>query len=117
MTMTTKKTTTNRTPTTKSVASKSTTTTTTRPKSVAVKKIELTENSFVHEIFGAVSSERIGSKKIEILQRFNENYIKSVLIWNFDPSITSDMPEGGGSNSTKRKSRSKTIFFYQKRLE
>ena len=95
MTMTTKKTTTtNRTPTTKSVTSKSTTTATTKPKSVAVKKIELTENSFVHEIFSAVSSERIGSKKIEILQRFNENYIKSVLIWNFDPSITSDMPEG-----------------------
>jgi len=94
MTMTTKKTTTtNRTPTTKSVTSKSTRTTT-KPKSVAVKKIELTENSFVHEIFSAISSERIGSKKIEIFQRFNENYIKSVLIWNFDPSITSDMPEG-----------------------
>jgi hypothetical protein len=92
--MTTKKTTTtNRTPTTKSITSKSTKTTT-EPKSVAGKKIELTENSFVHEIFSAVSSERIGSKKIEILQRFNANYIKSVLIWNFDPSITSDMPEG-----------------------
>lgn len=94
MTMTTKKTTTNRTPTTKSVTSKSTTTTTTKPKSAAVKKPELTENSFVHEIFDAVSSERIGSKKIQILQRFNENYIKSVLIWNFDPSVTSVIPEG-----------------------
>jgi hypothetical protein len=92
--MTTKKTTTNRTPTTKSVTSKSTTTTTTKPKSAAVKKPELTENSFVHEIFDAVSSERIGSKKIQILQRFNENYIKSVLIWNFDPSVTSVIPEG-----------------------
>jgi len=94
MTMTTKKTTTNRTPTTKSVTSKSTITTTTKPKSVVVKKIELTENSLVHEIFSAISSERIGSKKIEILQRFNQNYVKSVLIWNFDSSIISDMPEG-----------------------
>jgi hypothetical protein len=81
-------------PATKAVRKKPDSTRTAGSQTVATKKIELTENSFVHEIFDAVSSERIGSKKIEILQRFDQNYIKSVLIWNFDPSITSVIPEG-----------------------
>lgn len=94
MTMTTKKSLTTKPTTTKAVRKKPAVTKTTASRPVATKKVELTENSFVHEIFDAVSSERIGSKKIEILQRFNQNYIKSVLIWNFDPSITSVIPEG-----------------------
>ena len=94
MTMTTKKSLTTNPPATKVVRKKPVATRSAGSQTVATKKVELTENSFVHEIFDAVSSERIGSKKIEILQRFNENYIKSVLIWNFDLSITSVIPEG-----------------------
>ena len=92
MIMVTKKTTTTKQPLAKTTSSP-------KPKRTASpkpspQKIELTENSLVHDIFSAVSSERINSKKIEILQRFNENYIKSVLIWNFDESIQSDLPSG-----------------------
>ncbi len=94
MTMTTKKSLTTKPTTTKTVRKKPVATKPASSRTTATKKVELTENSFVHEIFDAVSSERIGSKKIEILQRFNENYIKSVLIWNFDPSITSVIPDG-----------------------
>jgi hypothetical protein len=94
MTMTTKKSLTTKPPATKAVRKKPAVTRVAGSQPVATKKVELTENSFVHEIFDAVSSERIGSKKIEILQRFDHNYIKSVLIWNFDPSITSAIPEG-----------------------
>ena len=61
---------------------------------VVENKIELTSTSYVHEIFAAVVSERIKEKKIGILQQYNENFIKSILIWNFDESIQSILPEG-----------------------
>lgn len=57
-------------------------------------KITLTPKSFVHEIFAAVSSERTKVKKLEILRNYNENFIKSILIWNFDETIISILPEG-----------------------
>ena len=85
--MTTKKpTTTTRATPTKSVM--------TKLKSDVTEKVQLTESSFVHEIFHEVSSETTISKKIEILQKFDVNYIKSILIWNFDSSIISSLPEG-----------------------
>lgn len=92
---TTKKTTTNSrkppsTTTKKPVAKKTTTPKVTKP----VEKIELSPSSYVHEIFSAVVDERTKDKKIGILQQYNENFIKSLLIWNFDPSIQSILPEG-----------------------
>ena len=89
MTTTTKKTTSSRKP---STAAKKTTTTTTAAK--PAEKIQLTPTSYVHEIFAAVVAERTKDKKIGILQQYNENFIKSLLIWNFDPSVQSVLPEG-----------------------
>jgi hypothetical protein len=92
---TTKKTTTSRTRKTadpKPAAKK--TTTTRKPAAPKAEKIELTPTSYVHEIFSAISAERTKDKKISILQQYNENFIKSLLIWNFDASITSVLPEG-----------------------
>jgi len=91
---TTKKTTTSRTKkaaTPKPAAKK---TTTRKPAAPKTEKIQLTPNSYVHEIFSAVSVERTNAKKVEILRQYNENFIKSVLIWNFDESIQSVLPEG-----------------------
>jgi hypothetical protein len=59
-----------------------------------VEKIQLTPTSYVHEILAAVVAERTKDKKIGILQQYNENFIKSILIWNFDDSILSILPEG-----------------------
>lgn len=61
---------------------------------VVEKPVELTFNSRVDEILAAVSAEKTNESKVEILQRYNENFIKSVLIWNFDESILSDLPSG-----------------------
>jgi hypothetical protein len=88
MTTTTKKTTSSRKPST--AAKKTTTTTAAKP----AEKIQLTPTSYVHEIFAAVVAERTKDKKIGILQQYNENFIKSLLIWNFDPSVQSVLPEG-----------------------
>jgi hypothetical protein len=87
--------------TTSNSRSKTTTTTTKKPvakKSTtpkpAVKKVELTSTSYVHEILEAISAEKIKDRKINILQQYNENFLKSILIWNFDESIVSVLPEG-----------------------
>jgi hypothetical protein len=61
---------------------------------VVVQTVELTETSPVHDILAAVSVEKTNEKKVEILQRYNANFIKSILIWNFDESILSDLPPG-----------------------
>jgi hypothetical protein len=92
---TTKKTTT--TTSRKPAVKKPTTSRKTTTKSVSkpvVEKIELTPSSYVHEILAAVSAEKIVDKKVSILQQYNENFIKSILIWNFDESIQSVIPEG-----------------------
>jgi hypothetical protein len=96
MIMTTKKSPTTKTPAVKSTAAKTPTTAarkTATPK-VTVKSVELTETSPVHDILAAVSVEKTNAKKVEILQRYNDNFIKSILIWNFDESIQSVLPEG-----------------------
>jgi hypothetical protein len=96
--MVTKKTTTTRKPAARKPAAAekkpATTARKTATPKVAVNPVELTETSPVHDILAAVSAERTNEKKVEILQRYNENFIKSVLIWNFDESILSDLPPG-----------------------
>jgi len=84
---TTKKTTTTRAKTTRKPAAS-------KPKTVAVKKVELPLNPMVHEILEAIDAERVKAKKIEILQKHGDNSLKTVLIWNFDETIISLLPDG-----------------------
>ena len=67
----------------------------TKPKVKApTKSVELPTNPFVFEILEAVSAQRSGAKKVEILKKYEDNSVKSVLIWNFDDSVISMIPEG-----------------------
>ena len=67
----------------------------TKPKVKApAKSVELPTNPFVFEILEAVSAQRSGAKKVEILKKYEDNSVKSVLIWNFDDSVVSMIPEG-----------------------
>jgi hypothetical protein len=84
-------TTTKRTTTTKR---KSTTTRKPAVKKSSTPKVVLTPSSRVDEILSAVGEERTKAKKTSILQQYNENFIKAVLIWNFDETVTSDLPPG-----------------------
>jgi len=65
--------------------------TTTRKPSVRVK---LPPNPFVHEILELVDSQRTKAKKIEILKEYDDLALKAILIWNFDPTAISVLPEG-----------------------
>ena len=76
-----------------------TTTKKTTPKAKAVKAKatpipKLPVNPFVFEVLEAASKQRTKAKKIEVLQRYAHDSIMAVLIWNFDESVISLLPEG-----------------------
>jgi len=58
------------------------------------KKVELPPNPFLHEILDLVSKQRTKAKKIEVLQQYEHDAIKSILIWNFDQTVISILPVG-----------------------
>ena len=78
-------------------ATKKTTTKTRKPRTVTVKKpvsLDLPRNPFVFEVLDLVSKQRTKAKKIEVLKRYEDMSLKAVLIWNFDESLVSILPEG-----------------------
>ena len=71
--------------------------TTTKPKVVKAKTTaipNLPNNPFVYEVFDACSKQRTKAKKIEVLKTYAHDSIMAVLIWNFDESVVSLLPEG-----------------------
>ncbi len=58
------------------------------------KKIELPPNPFIHEILELACKQRSKAKKIEILQEYETDALKSIFIWNVDQTIISVLPAG-----------------------
>ena len=54
----------------------------------------LPQNPFVHEVLELASSQRANARKVEALQRYEEDAVKVILKWNFDDDIKSVLPEG-----------------------
>ena len=63
-------------------------------KRASAKPVELPVNPFVFEILELASSQRTSAKKVEVLQKYEDNSVKAILIWNFDDSVISVVPEG-----------------------
>ena len=78
-------------------ATKKTTTKTKKPRTVTVKKpvsLDLPRNPFVFEILDLASRQRSKAKKIEVLKKYEDISLKTILIWNFDETVISILPEG-----------------------
>ena len=56
--------------------------------------VELPNNPFVFEVLELASVQRSSAKRVEILKKYEHDSIKSILIWNFDESVISMIPEG-----------------------
>ena len=68
---------------------------TAKPKTVSTQKIpDLPTNPFVFEVFDAASKMRSKAKKVEVLQRYKHASVMAVLIWNFDETVISLLPQG-----------------------
>ena len=78
------------------MTTKTTTTKTTKAKTLKVNKPlpNLPRNPFIFEILDLVSKQRSKTKKVEVLKKYDEPSLRRVLIWNFDESIKSAVPEG-----------------------
>ena len=48
----------------------------------------------VHELLEAVGSERVKTKKLDLLRRHGDDSLKMLFVWNFDPSVVSLLPDG-----------------------
>ena len=55
---------------------------------------DLPANPFIFEVLQVICKQRSKAKKIEALRKFDHPSLKYVLIWNFDTSIVSMLPEG-----------------------
>lgn len=54
----------------------------------------LPKNPFIFEVLDLVSRQKVIAKKVETLKKYEDLSLKAVLIWNFDESIISAVPEG-----------------------
>ena len=55
---------------------------------------DLPANPFIFEVLQVICKQRTKAKKIEALRKFDHPSLRAVLIWNFDTSIVSMLPEG-----------------------
>ena len=70
-------------------------TTTKTKKTTTEKPIEtLPLNPFVFEVLELASKQRSNTKKVEVLKEYKHDSLKAILIWNFDESVVSLIPEG-----------------------
>jgi len=69
--------------------------TTTKTRKKTEEKIDsLPVNPFAFEVLDLASKQRTNAKKVEVLQTYEDPSLKTILIWNFDESIISLLPEG-----------------------
>ena len=59
-----------------------------------VKRVKLPPNPFIHEILNLVEEQKTKAKKIDILREYRDDSLTAILIWNFDDSVVSAVPEG-----------------------
>jgi len=55
---------------------------------------KLPNNPFMFEILDAVSKQRTKAKKVAVLKKYEEHALKVILIWNFDETVVSVLPDG-----------------------
>ncbi len=66
----------------------------TTTKKTSKAQVKLPPNPFIFEILDLVSAQRSKAKKVEILQEYRDPSLVSILIWNFDDTVISVIPEG-----------------------
>ena len=72
---------------------------TTKTKTVKVKQApkplpQLATNPFAFEVLDLASKQRAKARKIEVLRKYDDPSLRSLFIWNFDPSIITVLPAG-----------------------
>jgi len=90
----------------------------------AAKKPTLPPNPFVNEILDYVSSQKSKIAKVEALKEYRNEALVSILIWNFDETVVSMIPEGDvpftpndspqGTDHTSLRREGKNLYHFVK---
>lgn len=56
--------------------------------------MKLPDNQLISEILQRVSNAKTKEEKIQVLRHYESPALKAILIWNFDPSVRSCLPDG-----------------------
>ena len=86
---------------------------TTKTKTVKVKRTpkpipELAPNPFAFEVLDLASKQRAKSRKIEVLQKYDDPSIRTLFIWNYDESVVSMLQPGEVQYSSMREEQNTT---------
>ena len=92
--------------TTKKTTTKKTTVKTVKAKATPIPN--LPNIPFAFEVLDAASKQRSKAKKVEVLRRYAHDSILTLLIWNFDETAISVLPEGDVPYGTNREDNSMT---------
>jgi len=65
-----------------------------RPTTVAPATNSLPTNPFVFEILDLASLQKTAAKKVEVFKNYEHDCVKMIMVWNFDESVISMLPEG-----------------------
>ena len=97
---------------------------TTTRKTTVKTRVKLPPNPFVHEVLDLVDKQRSKAKKIDILREYADDALKAILIWNFDPTAISVLPEGHvpykenevpvGTDHTSLRREAKNLYHFVK---
>ena len=89
-----------------------------------VKRVKLPPNPFIHEILNLVEEQKTKAKKIDILREYRDDSLTAILIWNFDDSVVSAIPEGQvpykenevpvGTDHTSLRREAKNLYHFVK---
>ena len=94
--------------TTKKTTTKKTTVKTVKAKSSTTPIPNLPNIPFAFEVLDAASKQRSKAKKVEVLRRYAHDSILTILIWNFDETAISVLPEGDVPYGNNREDNSMT---------
>lgn len=83
-----------------------------------------TYRPLISEIFRKVNNAKTKAEKTELLRKYNSQTLRSLLIWNFDESVKSMIPEGDvpftpnpapeGTDHIKLENEGKKLFYFVK---
>ena len=54
----------------------------------------LPTNPFVFEVLDLASQQKSSDKKVEVFKNYEHDCVKMIMVWNFDESVISMLPEG-----------------------
>ena len=94
--------------TTKKTTTKKTTVKTVKARASSTPIPNLPNIPFAFEVLDAASKQRSKAKKVEVLRRYAHDSILTLLIWNFDETAISVLPEGDVPYGNNREDNSMT---------